>query len=383
MTAHDVYFSRLQSALRAAGLAQPVLVLDRNRLQTNLAQIRTHVLQSGHALRVVEKSLPCPDLLALVMDQLGTQRLMSFHLPFLLEDARRFPAADLLLGKPLPVAALAAAATAGLPLSRPQWLVDTPARLQQYLALAQAREQHLRIVIELDVGLRRGGVRAGPDLAALLSLLQDHPRHLQFCGFMGYEAHVAKLPTLLGSIDHHLARAMAGYEACLQQLRRDFPALWQADLILNTGGSLTYRLHRDTTVANELAVGSACLLPTDFDVPSLAPHRPACFIAAPILKVDKGLSWPGLPTLPMGLSAFLYGGNWSARYCSPAGLRPDTVYGRSSNQERVRAPLSARLQVDDWVFLRPTQSESVLLQFGELVVVSDGQVQARWPVYPG
>lgn len=381
MTAHAPYFQQLQSALREAGLAQPVLVLDRARLRANLAHIRSHVQRSGHALRVVEKSLPSPALLALVMAELGTQRLMSFHLPFLVADAHHFPAADLLLGKPLPVAALAAADAAGLPLSRPRWLVDTPARLQSYLALAQAREQCLHIVIELDVGLHRGGVTAGPALAALLALVAAHPRHLRFAGFMGYEVHVAKLPRWLGAPARPLARAMAAYAACLQQLRRDFPALATGPLVCNTGGSLTYALHQDTQVANELAVGSACLMPTDFDGPTLAAHAPALFIAAPLLKVTKGRALPGLPHWPAGQSGFLYGGNWSASYCSPPGLRPDPLYGRSSNQERVLAPAAAGLAVDDWVFLRPTQSESVLLQFGDLVVVDQGRVQARWPVY--
>ncbi len=42
---------------------------------------------------------------------------------------------------------------------------------------------------------------------------------------------------------------------------------------------------------------------------------------------------------------------------------------------------SADLQVDDWVFLRPTQSEHVMLQFGDLRVVKDGALVDTWPVF--
>ena len=37
------------------------------------------------------------------------------------------------------------------------------------------------------------------------------------------------------------------------------------------------------------------------------------------------------------------------------------------------------LQVDDQLFLRPTQSEFVLLQFGDLAVWKDGAIQDWWP----
>ena len=39
------------------------------------------------------------------------------------------------------------------------------------------------------------------------------------------------------------------------------------------------------------------------------------------------------------------------------------------------------LQVDDQVFLRPQQSEAVLLQFGDLLALRGGRIVERWPVY--
>jgi D-serine deaminase-like pyridoxal phosphate-dependent protein len=38
--------------------------------------------------------------------------------------------------------------------------------------------------------------------------------------------------------------------------------------------------------------------------------------------------------------------------------------------------------VDDFIFLRPTQSEAVLLQFGDLVGVRGDKVEQRWSVLP-
>jgi D-serine deaminase-like pyridoxal phosphate-dependent protein len=42
---------------------------------------------------------------------------------------------------------------------------------------------------------------------------------------------------------------------------------------------------------------------------------------------------------------------------------------------------AVELGVDDYVFLRPTQSEAVMLQFGDLVVVRGGAVVDHWPVF--
>ena len=60
---------------------------------------------------------------------------------------------------------------------------------------------------------------------------------------------------------------------------------------------------------------------------------------------------------------------------APPGLAPNGVYV-SSNQQGVNAPASVSLAPDDFVFLRPTQSEAVLLQFGDLCLVRGGRIEA-------
>ena len=57
--------------------------------------------------RIVAKSLPSLPLLEAVMDATGSRRLMLFHQPFINQVAAKIPDADVLLGKPMPVAAAA------------------------------------------------------------------------------------------------------------------------------------------------------------------------------------------------------------------------------------------------------------------------------------
>ncbi|WP_160489054.1 DSD1 family PLP-dependent enzyme [Pseudomonas sp. R-28-1W-6] len=392
---HDAYFQALNRELKAHGPMRPALVIDLDRLDHNIEVVRQFLARSGKQLRLVEKSLPAPELLRYIGERLGTRRLMSFHQPFLNHDARLFPEADILLGKPLPVrsAQLFYAQHRGPfdPARQLQWLIDSRERLQQYLALAQGLGTRLRINIELDVGLHRGGVGDTQALAPLLQLIADNPRHLEFAGFMGYDPFVGmNLPELLGTQDELLAKVMALYQRQVDFTRQRFPGLWREGLTLNTAGSPSYRAHERESLSSEVAIGTGLLKPSHYDLPSLAEHEPALFIATPVLKHTGALRIPALDEQSRLFSwwdvnqretFFIYGGNWMADPVSPAGLQLSGLYGRSSNQELVNGSPAVGLAVDDQVFLRPTQSESVLLQFGDLLAVRAGRIVERWPVY--
>lgn len=395
---HPSYFAGLEPSLREQGLARPTLLVDLDRVDRN---IDTLVRALGpRKLRVVAKSLPSPRLLDYALKRAGSERLMSFHQPFLSHVAQALPAVDVLLGKPMPVIAAdrfyrALAPGTFDPTRRLAWLIDTPERLRQYRELAAGRDLSLRIAVELDVGLHRGGVASPGELAGLLATIEEDPR-LELAGLMGYDAHVAKLPAAGGEQRRELERVRRRYQAFLEIVaaRRGRPAHEPDEqgrtLVLDAAGSATYRLWNDVDgVANELAVGSALVKPMDFDLPTLLDHEPAAWIATPVLKAGDGLLIPGLGPLAdlwrlwdpnRERTFFVYGGNWKARPVSPAGLAENPVYGRSSNQEMLNGARGVELEVDDYVFYRPTQSESVLLQFGDLAIVRGGRIVDFWPV---
>ncbi len=393
---HLEYFARLNEELKRHGPMRPALVIDLDRLDQNIDQVLASVARvPGRHYRIVEKSLPSVSLLDYVMQRSGSRRLMSFHQPFLNTDARTWPQAEILLGKPMPVRAAEnfyrEHRGAFAPERQLQWLIDTPARLQQYLALAEAQDLKLRINVELDVGLHRGGVSRDVDLHAILDLLAQHPKRLRFAGFMGYEPHITAVPRVLGSQQELFAKAMAAYGHAVDVLRQRHPDLWHAELTLNTAGSPTYRLHEAESLSNDISVGTGLLKPTHYDIPTLAEHVPAVFIATPVLKATGPVNLPGLDEASRLLSwwdvnqretFFVYGGNWQADYVSPPGLQFNALYGHSANQEIVNASSAVALRVDDQIFLRPHITESVLLQFGDLIALRDGRIVDRWPVFP-
>ncbi|MBD2858021.1 DSD1 family PLP-dependent enzyme [Spongiibacter sp. KMU-158] len=398
--AHGAYFQQLQFALAEAGLYRPTLVLDRQRLDENTVRLIQH-LNGNFDYRIVGKSLPSLPLIERVRAATASNRVMVFHQPFLNLLAAKMPDADLLMGKPMPVQMAQrfyqyqVGQSDFSPEHQLQWLIDSPQRLKEYRQLAEARQQPMQLNFELDVGLHRGGFKKASELARCIADVQGHPL-LQFSGFMGYEAHVSKMPGVVGGPEKAMAQAMGFYRECVAAAKTVLKDQWNpATLTLNAGGSSTYQMYQpqmqgSAAPCNEIATGSALVMPTDFDVPSLADHLPAAFIATPVLKALDSTEVPGLEGASGAIAAwdvntertfFTYGGYWKARPESPAGLQNNGLYGRSTNQEMLNGSRNVKLAQGDFVFLRPSQSEFVFLQFGDIAVFDGRQISETWPVF--
>lgn len=390
---HDAYFQGLTAALRAQNLARPTMLVDLDRLDFNIAELRKYI-RPPKAYRVVAKSLPSKPLLDYVMARAETDRLMVFHQPFLNEVAAKNPDTEVLLGKPMPVAAAGRFyeyhRRGGFdPARQLQWLIDSPERLRQYQALAAGRELELIINIEIDVGLHRGGLQHPEQLTEMLKQIDAEPR-LRFGGLMGYDPQVAKGPTVFGLQRREFEQVQTRYRGFLDAWRAHGGKTEEDELVLNAAGSPTFRRWEPVEdLANDLAAGSGLVKPLDFDIPSLDSHKPALFIATPVLKASAGIEMPIVPLLGeaqelwdpnRARTFFVYGGYWKAEPVSPPGLVLNDLYGRSSNQEMLNGSDKVKLAVDDYVFYRPTQSEFVMLQFGDIAVLRDGQIVDYWSV---
>lgn len=381
------YFGMISAALEEAGIHRPALVVDLECLNDNLALVEK-TMTNGPALRIVDKSLPSLPLLSHVMQRLGTNRIMTFHLPITAAVLEAFADAHVLFGKPMPAAAVASA-FAKADGSRQQafcdrvtWLIDTPERLAQYASLARSLGRPLRIAFEINIGMQRGGFDTPDALAHALTLLAGGEGLLRCEGLMGYEAHAPAIPALFGGPEVALASARKrymGFVACLSPEQRK---------ILNSGGSQTALAYAGDSLINDVSIGSALLKPVDFDNPALAGLKPALFLATPVLKVqDTRLPGPSFMTAVMQVlgqfprrGCFIYGGRFMAEPVFPQGLRRNSLWGDSSNQQLLAMPAGCPLAPDDFVFFRPTQSEAVLQHFGPLQVLECGKIVREWPV---
>lgn len=382
---HDAYFAGLQAALKRAGVAQPALVIDRNRLEANIAVVRHALAPTQLGLRVVTKSLPAPQLLNAVLAGTGATALMVFNGVMLDQMISFRPDADILLGRPLPAVQVAdfvrRHANNPAPAAHPQWLADSVQRLRQYAEIARSNRTLLRINLEIDVGLHRGGLPDPASLAQALEQAKAEPL-LRITGLMGYDAHVPGAP----SPEAEMARVVARYGAAVAMLREKLGDL--SGLTLNTAGSPTYAMHLADADANEVSIGSAFVKPAHFDLPTLKALQPAAFVAEPVLKVMDPAMFPGREDLTATFDTldpnsrrgfFLYGGYGDARPVSPRGLRFSALYGG-----RAMLAGSARVELaqDDFAFMRPTESEGVFLQFGDIAVYDGQDISDWWPTFP-
>ncbi|HNN30183.1 MAG TPA: alanine racemase, partial [Agitococcus sp.] len=254
---HNAYFLAVSQALAKAGLAQPTLIIDQQALDHNIQQVKQATAVHKLPVRLVVKSLPSLDLLNYLSQQLNSQRFMVFNLPMLTTVTQAYPQGDFLLGKPL--AALAVQEWLRVESNRAalphiQWLIDSPQRLTEYGEVAKQFNVQLRVSLEIDVGLHRGGFVDVGELKQVVQTIKSNPQ-LQLAGLMGYEAHVGKLPTILNMQQkawHHFKNT---YQQAISILTE--AGYEPQKLTLNAGGSPTYTLHAKGTVANEVAVGTA------------------------------------------------------------------------------------------------------------------------------
>lgn len=384
------YFNTLTKSLHEVGISHPVLIIDLDRLDQNIDILLRH-LPEGMGYRIVAKSLPVPKLISYLREKSGTDRLMTFNLPMLLDLIEVMPDAEHLIGKPLPARAFQEFLNTAPPNSfvKVHWLIDTHERFDQYTAIAQDAGVNAHIIIELDVGLHRGGFEPGTHLKRLLLKLRSS-NMLNFKGFMGYEPHVASIPRAFGLQARAMKSAWAKYTAALDLAHDIFGSATVKSIVRNAAGSPTYRLYTDTLIANEVAVGSALVKPTHFDTELLKPFMPASFIATPVLKSVGPTQIPALEFTDgirrlvspgTAHTIFIHGGNWLADPVYPAGMRYNKTFGRSSNQEMLNGSKSLSIAPDDFAFFRPHQSEAVFLQFGDIVVIRGHKVVDRWPTF--
>ncbi|MFK8050140.1 MAG: DSD1 family PLP-dependent enzyme [Halioglobus sp.] len=388
---HSPYFSAASAALDKIERAKPTLIVDRAKMLENVQTLTGHIADRFD-YRIVAKSLPSLPMLSAVMEASGSNRLMLFHQPFINQVAMEFPTTDVLMGKPMPVAAAAnfyrqlSDDAQFDPTEQLRWLLDTPERVLQYDRLAREISQKIAVCIELDVGLHRGGVHGDDQLIRMLDLITQSS-DLEFCGFMGYEPHIVKVP---GNPVDYRDKAMSVYSHYVELAKEHLGDAWPQDVLLNCGGSPTYQMYDEGNYPfNELSAGSCLVKPSDFDLPSLADHRPASYIATPVLKSLETLEIPGINLGPLQSAwnpnrkqtFFTYGGYWKANPESPPGLTYNALFGRSTNQDMFNGSDKIHLQADDWVFLRPTQSEFVFLQFGDILVYEHGEIIDHWPIF--
>jgi len=291
-----------------------------------------------------------------------------------------------------------------------QWLIDTKERLQQYLQIAQTEEMKIRVNLEIDIGLHRGGATSKSELLDMMDIIAQNTNNLIFSGFMGYDGHVAFTPwgTFEGkkkAMKNALNSCVSEYQKFVEYGKGAYPTWFNSSMdypTLNGAGSNTVTMYKEISndPMNDFAIGSGFLKPGDFDVWTLTDFTPAMYYFGPIVKV---VDFP-IPFMPLFLWNFLKG--WNPNYkqsfflsgvdlagnVESPGIVTDYITSEHPGavgainllptQSLYHASTSVTINVDDFVFFRPLESDA-MIAFDSIYLIRNGTVTGHWDTYKG
>lgn len=384
--------------LREKAPGRDVTVLNLDAVDHNVGVVKG-LLGPGIALRIVTKSLPSLELIAYLMEKAGTRRLMAFSEGMLRALIDRFGSrVDILLGRPAPVEAAQRAFADGRSATRNvRWLVDTKERLLEYKELADTLPHPLRIAVEIDVGMRRGGPRTVTELLEMLEILANHPGQLRFVGFMGYDGHVPFAPPGFDS-DTEFAAVHDRYSTFVLAGMDAYPELFEGSPVFDSGGSMTFHRYGADLMSpvNEIAMGSGFLLPAHFADLSSTGLLPAVFQASPVLKRVDPAEVPFaegyLPYLAqtdpnLEISFHMVGGGFPGDVVFPEGLivnpfmpESDGVKNLMTNQTMRNGSSDVPLGRGDFIFYHPWEG-GALVWLSSMEVLKSDEITERWATF--
>lgn len=179
-------FTEAESPRRLEELETPSVIVDLDRLATNLEAMATYAALHGLTLRPHVKTHKSPRIAAdqLRLGALGLTCATSREMEVMADVSK-----DLLLAYP-PIGAAKLARLMTLPRdTRLTVAVDSATAIEQLASTARVMDREIGVYIEQDVGMRRVGVATAAEVVQLAQLVWRSPP-LRFAGIAFYPGHI-------------------------------------------------------------------------------------------------------------------------------------------------------------------------------------------------
>ncbi|MBJ7287868.1 alanine racemase [Williamsia sp.] len=384
-----------------ADLDGPVVVLDRNALEANIADMRRRA--AGVPIRVASKSIRVRSVIDDILGRDGFAGVLAYDIDEAIWLATESGVTDVLMGYPTARrASIAALAADDVAAARVTLLIDSVDHLDLIDAAAPAgRRNPVRVAIDLDASLRapvlghigvlRSPVHTASEATTLARAVMDRPG-VDLVGVMSYEAQVAGVgDAISGSwrsgapLRNRLIRAMQA--ASMAELRRRRGAAVAAirqitDLeFVNGGGTGSLEATAADDSVTDIAAGSGFFGGHLFDNYSRFHPSPALAFGLQVVRRPT----PGVVTC--------HGGGWIAsgppapdrlpRPVWPEGLAYEPREAAGEVQTPLRGAAADHLGIGDRVWFRHTKSGETSEHAAEIVIVDDGTVVDSVPTYRG
>ena len=361
-----------QQGSRAA-LNTPVLVLDRDQLDANIAVMQTLAAAQGIALRPHGKTLKSVDIARRQIAQ-GAVGVCCAKIG----EAEVFADGGILgllitspVAAPAAIVRLAALAgrSAGLMAA-----VDDPgvvARTQQALAEAGTT---LEMVIDIDPGIRRTGV-ASPEAAVELAEAIAACDNITLRGVQYY-----------CGIQQHVEDYAARHAAIVERtayLSRVIAALTEAGYppeIVTGSGTGTHRIDLELGVFTELQAGSYVFmdkqyLDCDLTGDGTAPFEPSLAVDARVVSANHD----ALVTIDAGFKSLSTDGG-AAQVRSGAAPETMVIFMGDEHAALVAPGIGLALRPGDLVSLTVPHCDPTVNLYDHYHVIQDGTLVEIWPV---
>jgi D-serine deaminase-like pyridoxal phosphate-dependent protein len=354
-----------------AALATPALVVDAAALERNLARMARFARESGIALRAHAKTHKCPAI--------GQQQIALGAVGLCCQTVREAEALvsggirDILVsnqvvgpGKIERLAALARRARIGV-------CVDAASNVADLSAAAAHHGTTLDVLVEINVGMDRCGVKPGTPALELARAIANAPG-LHFAGLQAYQGRAQHMRTF---DERHAAITRA---IDLSRHTRDLILSCGLDCPSVTGaGTGTFAIEAASGVYTEIQAGSYVFMDADYarnrtrDGAAFADFEQSLFVLATVIshvRRDRAVVDAGLKAI--GVDAGL----------PVVADLPGAQYTRASDEHGILnlTDCPQPLRLGDRLQLIPGNCDPTVNLYDNYVVVRDQRVEALWPI---
>ena len=243
--------------------------------------------------------------------------------------------------------------------------VDSPRGAEGLAAAAQVAGVRIGVLVDLDVGQGRCGVRPGEQALSLARLVGALPA-LELRGVMGYEGHVQPMRD-------RAARHASAREA-MQALVETAELLRGAGLacpIVSAGGTGTYDVSGRVPGVTEIQAGSYALMDTDYGDVGV-PFVPAFFVLGTVV------SRPALDRIVLDC-----GHKSATKDHGPPlvdGIAGARVTAFNDEHAVVAVPRECTAAIGDRVRLRPSHTDPTVNLHDVFYAIEGDRVVDVWPI---
>ena len=279
-------------------LQTPALVIDLDAMERNIAAMASHAQKNNIALRPHAKTHKCSEIakrqiaagaLGICCAKLGEAEALA--------DAG---IDSIMITSPVVTErGIARVMALNAKIGELRITCDNAAVAARLEAAAETSERKLRVVVDIDPGLGRTGVRSGDGAIALVEQVA-RSAHLEFAGLQCYAGQVQHME----SPNERRGKSLDVMKE-LTGLRDQLRAKGISPALLSGGGTGTFDIDPDAKTLTELQVGSYVFMDKQYnDVwekpGERVPFEPSLFVQTTVISANRD----GLATTDAGFKAF-------------------------------------------------------------------------------